>query len=213
MAHSALRAALPPLRAPRSIGPRLRALPSCGPSAELWRQCGTSGGGRPSAPFWLDGAFRALADAPTPAATTKPGSGRRTLTSSDLDAWAKSSVVLGHAHSRPSREPYELSTTRILSGEGDGEVWMPDGWSSRMVSAAGLKSSDVPNQDAFSYTLLESGWIVCVACDGHGEEGDIIAERVARTLPLHLSLLLPASSAEEALSQAFRASQMTWRPR
>ena len=57
------------------------------------------------------------------------------------------------------------------------------GWSVRMVSAAGLKSTPSPNQDAYSFTHLRSDWSVCMVCDGHGDSGEVLAERLARSLP------------------------------
>lgn len=65
-----------------------------------------------------------------------------------------------------------------------------------------------PNQDAYSFTALSSGWNVCVVCDGHGEAGEILAERVARSLPLFFSEHLHTGVAvEAALSQAFLDAQ------
>jgi len=127
----------------------------------------------------------------------------RRVTSTDLDAWARGPAVLGHAHSRPSCEPYALSAVREM-GRG---AEVPEDWSVRLLSAAGMKGRESPNQDAFSYTVLDNGWIVCVACDGHGEQGEVISERVARMIPFFLSLHLPALSLDEALPRAFAQAQ------
>lgn len=70
-----------------------------------------------------------------------------------------------------------------------------------------MKGGESPNQDSFSYTVLDCGWIVCVACDGHGEQGEVIAERVTRMLPMLLSQYLPDTGMEEALPRAFREAQ------
>ncbi|CAJ1372142.1 unnamed protein product [Effrenium voratum] len=45
-----------------------------------------------------------------------------------------------------------------------------------------------------------------IACDGHGEHGEVIAERVSRVLPLFFSMHL-ADGVEEALRRAFLAAQ------
>lgn len=111
--------------------------------------------------------------------------------------------MLGHAHSRSTYEPYGLSSVVELSGGAK----VPDEWSVRLLSAAGMKGGDSPNQDAFSYTLLDSGWIVCVACDGHGEQGEVVSERITRMIPLFLSQILPELGAEEALPRAFALAQ------
>jgi len=127
----------------------------------------------------------------------------RRVTSADLDAWAQGPAVLGHAHSRSTFEPYELSPVRELGGGKE----VPSDWSVRLISAAGMKGGECPNQDAFSYTLLDSGWIVCVACDGHGEAGEVVSERVTRMVPLFLSQHLPELGLEEALRKAFALAQ------
>jgi len=151
------------------------------------------------------GGWRATASA---ASAKSPLNGRlprnmRRVTSTDLDAWAEGPAVLGHAHSRPTFEPYGLSPLRQLGGGAE----VPAGWSARLLSAAGMKGGESPNQDAVSYTVLDSGWIVCVACDGHGEQGEIVAERVARMIPLFLSQHLPDLGLKEALPQAFSQAQ------
>lgn len=125
------------------------------------------------------------------------------LGSADLDAWAQGPQVLGHAHSRPSYEPYALSEMREL-GRGAAAA---ESWAARLVSAAGLKNGTSLNQDAYSYTVLDDGWIVCVTCDGHGERGEVISERVARMLPHYLSKLLTTMTREEALRSAFAEAQ------
>jgi len=126
---------------------------------------------------------------------------KQRLFARDLDSWAES--VLGHVHSRPSSEPYSLSPTRDFGGN----VETPEDWSISLRSAAGLKGSASPNQDAFSYTLLRCGWIVCVACDGHGEQGEVVAERVTRMLPLLLDRHISSMSLVDALPQAFLDAQ------
>jgi len=70
-----------------------------------------------------------------------------------------------------------------------------------------MKNSGTPNQDAFSFTILSHGWMICIACDGHGEQGEVVSERVTRMLPLFLSLHLGEMSIEEALPHAFRDAQ------
>ncbi|CAE8635783.1 unnamed protein product, partial [Polarella glacialis] len=55
--------------------------------------------------------------------------------------------------------------------------------------------------------VLDCGWIVCVACDGHGEQGEVISERATRMLPLFLSTHLPAMGLAEALPLAFGEAQ------
>eukprot|EP00435_Cladocopium_sp_Y103_P066699 s393_g29.t1 len=118
----------------------------------------------------------------------------------DLEVWAND--VRGHAYSRACMEPYTVSTVRHF-GKG---VESPDGWSAHFISTSGLKSSGVPNQDAYSFTTLQCGWILCIACDGHGEHGEIIAERVSRALPLFFSSYL-VHGTEEALRRAFQSAQ------
>jgi len=125
------------------------------------------------------------------------------MTNADLDAWARGPTVRGHVHSRPVYEPYGLSVVREM-GQGSSA---PDGWAAKLLSATGMKNSDSPNQDSFSYTLLDSGWILCIACDGHGEQGEVVSERVARTLPLFVARHLPERGPEEALRQAFAEAQ------
>lgn len=127
----------------------------------------------------------------------------RRVTSADLDAWAEGPAVIGHAHSRPTFEPYGLSPVKEMGGG----LEVPSGWSTRLLSAAGMKGGECANQDAFSYTVLDTGWIVCVACDGHGEQGEIVSERVTRMIPLFLSQHLPGMSLEEALPKVFAQAQ------
>jgi len=122
------------------------------------------------------------------------------VTNKDLEAWAND--VQGHAYSRACVEPYTVSNVRHF-GKG---VESPDGWSAHFISTSGLKSSGVPNQDAYSFTTLQCGWILCIACDGHGEHGEIIAERVSRALPLFFSSYL-VHGTEEALRRAFQSAQ------
>ncbi|CAE7938469.1 DGKI, partial [Symbiodinium sp. KB8] len=84
----------------------------------------------------------------------------------------------------------------------------PDGWSAHFISTSGMKSGGSPNQDAYSFTFLDHGWILSIACDGHGEHGEVIAERVSRVLPLFFSANMAESSdPEEALRKAFRLAQ------
>jgi len=137
------------------------------------------------------------------AAVSSAGKPKR-VTTADLDRWAESSAVRGHVHSRPSGEPYALSQVCEF-GDGTG---VPGDWVVRLRSATGLKSVDSVNQDSFSYTVLECGWIICIACDGHGDEGEVVAGRVARMLPMLLSQLLPAVGLEEALPKAFAEAQL-----
>jgi serine/threonine protein phosphatase PrpC len=49
--------------------------------------------------------------------------------------------------------------------------------------------------------------MVCVACDGHGDQGEVVAERVTRMLPLLLDKHIPSMSLVEALPQAFMGAQ------
>lgn len=127
----------------------------------------------------------------------------RRTTSAELDAWAKGTGMQGHAHSRPTCEPYGLSEMREF-GQGTRAA---QGWAARLLSSAGVKNGASLNQDSYSYTVLDDGWIVCVTCDGHGDRGEVISERVARMLPLYLSHLLKAISIQEALPRAFREAQ------
>lgn len=122
------------------------------------------------------------------------------VSNKDLEVWAND--VRGHAYSRACMEPYTVSTVRHF-GKG---VESPDGWSAHFISTSGLKSSGVPNQDAYSFTTLQCGWILCIACDGHGDHGEIIAERVSRALPLFFSSYL-VHGTEEALRRAFQSAQ------
>lgn len=125
------------------------------------------------------------------------------LEEEDLDAWASGPTVRGHVYSRGSSEPYALSATKEHSG---GEL-PPEGWMLRLMSAAGLKSTASKNQDSFSYTLLDSGCVVCVVCDGHGEHGEMVAERISRTLPMFISHHVDAMGFEQALPEAFLLAQ------
>eukprot|EP00746_Dinoflagellata_sp_MGD_P057963 gnl/MRDRNA2_/MRDRNA2_248919_c0_seq1.p1 gnl/MRDRNA2_/MRDRNA2_248919_c0~~gnl/MRDRNA2_/MRDRNA2_248919_c0_seq1.p1 ORF type:complete len:290 (+),score=51.78 gnl/MRDRNA2_/MRDRNA2_248919_c0_seq1:49-870(+) len=60
------------------------------------------------------------------------------------------------------------------------------------------------NQDAFSYTTLDSGWQLTVVCDGHGVQGDVAATRVARLLPFILAgVMAKGLCIREALHTAF----------
>jgi serine/threonine protein phosphatase PrpC len=127
-------------------------------------------------------------------------------TSEELDVLACSDKVRLHAYSRHACEPYKQSTITVA---GEKAVEAPPHWDIRLVSATGMKGgANSPNQDAFSFTHLTSGWFFCLACDGHGEEGEVIAERVSRTIPLLLARHLDeAMSIEEALPQAFLGAQ------
>jgi len=49
--------------------------------------------------------------------------------------------------------------------------------------------------------------MICVACDGHGEQGEVVAERVTRTLPLLLDRHIPSMSLVDALPLAFLDAQ------
>lgn len=108
-------------------------------------------------------------------------------------------------HAKVAKEPYARSPLREL-GKGLAE---PAGWGVSLLSAAGLKSSDQPNQDSFSYTTLQSGWLLCVVCDGHGDRGEVISSRVSRMLPYLLSQKIETEelSLPEALVPAFLAAQ------
>jgi len=144
-------------------------------------------------------------DDPSPRAGGSAASSSLKGDSKELDAWAGSDEVLVHVHSRPSWTPFELSELKMPGGQVPEE---PPGWAMRFVSATGMKSSESPNQDAFSYTQLVGGWLICIACDGHGEHGQIISERVARTLPMLLAPHLAAAmEVEEALRIAFIEAQ------
>jgi len=149
-----------------------------------------------------DARRRAFASSPPPK-QPKPQTRPVLVNDEDLDAWANGPTVLGHVYSRPSSDPYELSTTKEHSG---GEV-APDGWMLRLMSAAGLKSTACNNQDSFSYTLLESGWVLTVVCDGHGENGDMVSERIARSLPMFICHHMDAMGFEKALTEAFLLAQ------
>jgi len=149
-----------------------------------------------------------------PRAVPLPGGDRRTggskpsgwkkLTNAELDAWGTDPAVRGHAYSRPSYEPYKTS---VINEHGLG-MQPPDGWAVQLVSAAGMKGKGGhSNQDAFSYTVLENGWLFCVACDGHGQQGEVVSERVARMLPLFLSRHIEDSSPDDALRTAFALTQ------
>ncbi|CAJ1331541.1 unnamed protein product [Effrenium voratum] len=122
------------------------------------------------------------------------------VTNKDLEAWASGASVRGHAFTRASVEPYTASSVRHF-----GAGLEAPGWLAHFVSTSGMKSSGVPNQDAYSFTTLH-GWVICIACDGHGEHGEVIAERVSRVLPLFFSMHL-ADGVEEALRRAFLAAQ------
>mmetsp|Transcript_45848 Transcript_45848/g.102782 ORF Transcript_45848/g.102782 Transcript_45848/m.102782 type:complete len:413 (+) Transcript_45848:18-1256(+) len=126
------------------------------------------------------------------------------VTNKDLEAWANGSAVKGHAYTRASTEPYTVSATRHF-GSG---TESPAGWAAHFLSTSGMKSGGSPNQDAYSFTTLHHGWILCIACDGHGEHGEVIAERVSRVLPLFFSAnLAEGQGTEEALRRAFESSQ------
>lgn len=160
-------------------------------SQSLPGPCTTSSWLRPRSGHF--GSLRALG-----ASRVKP----KPISKADLDAWAGDPTVLGHVYTRPATEPYDFSTLREF-GCGASP---PEGWMMRLETAAGLKSVPCPNQDAFSYTLLDSGWVFLVVCDGHGDHGEIISERVARTIPLFLSQHV-SSGVESALTEAFHRGQ------
>lgn len=121
-----------------------------------------------------------------------------------IDAWAQGPDVRGHAHSKFSSVPYSASALRELGGG----VTVPANWMVRPVSTAGMKGSgNKPNQDAFSYTCLESGWIICVVCDGHGEDGEVVAERASRMMPLLLAQHLETEGPAESFRHAFMDAQ------
>jgi len=120
-----------------------------------------------------------------------------------MEAWATGPMVLGHAHSRPATETYAMSPMEQLGGG----MLAPDNWSLTMQSSLGLKSTMGENQDAFSYTLLQSGWVLSVVCDGHGQKGEVVSERVARTIPFFLSQHLCDLGFEKALPEAFELAQ------
>lgn len=156
------------------------------------------------------GSARAESSRPGPPALCRADSRRRAssskgsvLTSEDLDLWAAGPSVLGHAYSRPASEPYDFSPLQEVGGG----VVVPEGWAMELMTAAGLKSTGTLNQDAFSYTLLESGWVFCVACDGHGDGGEVVSERIARTIPFFLSRQFPSLGFEKALVEAFLSAQ------
>lgn len=128
---------------------------------------------------------------------------RNRLSRAALDAWAEGPQVLAHAHTRHAAEPHALSRLRLL-GEG---MTPASGWAVRMVSAAGMKGGPSPNQDACSFTRFHSGWVVCVVCDGHGEEGELLSEQLTRTLPMFIGEELTCRQPTEALKTAFLRAQ------
>jgi len=130
-------------------------------------------------------------------------SARRPISKELDDTWASSPIVRGHVYSRPSFEPYEFAPVHAI-GSGTDE---PPDWSKRLLTAAGMKSNGSPNQDAFSYTLLDSGWIVCVASDGHGEQGEAVSARIVRMLPRILSQHVDSMGLQQALPRAFAETQ------
>lgn len=89
-----------------------------------------------------------------------------------------------------------------LQRYGAGPIESPD-WAISLMTHCGMKGRPGANQDACSFTLLESGWMISVACDGHGEKGEIISDRIAKTLPFFLSQRLAHRGPEEALPIAF----------
>eukprot|EP00928_Gymnodinium_smaydae_P072617 TRINITY_DN55952_c0_g1_i1.p1 TRINITY_DN55952_c0_g1~~TRINITY_DN55952_c0_g1_i1.p1 ORF type:complete len:514 (-),score=62.65 TRINITY_DN55952_c0_g1_i1:93-1451(-) len=130
----------------------------------------------------------------------------------ELESWASEARVCGHAYTTPATEPYALSP---LTKSGGG-AQVPEGWRSSLVTAAGLKNPEDedkvnPNQDAVSYTFLANDWLLYVVCDGHGEHGHTISERVARVLPLLLSRHLEQRegdhSPEDLIRLAFLGAQ------
>merc|ERR1740117_2836394 len=91
---------------------------------------------------------------------------------------------------------------------GDKPPEEPPGWAVQLTSSSGMKTPATLNQDAFSYTQLSDGWIFCIVCDGHGEHGEVIAERAARTIPVLLSRHLAAGvSIGDALHYSFKEAQ------
>eukprot|EP00397_Hematodinium_sp_SG-2012_P016253 GEMP01016575.1.p1 GENE.GEMP01016575.1~~GEMP01016575.1.p1 ORF type:complete len:482 (+),score=84.04 GEMP01016575.1:100-1545(+) len=54
--------------------------------------------------------------------------------------------------------------------------------------------SEKVNQDAFSSCILSTGLKIYVVCDGHGHEGDKIAQRISRTIPYFLNLFAAPTS-------------------
>jgi len=120
-----------------------------------------------------------------------------------MEAWASGPTVLAHAHSDPATEPYALSSVEEFGGG----MLAPEGWSLASQSSLGLKSSQGENQDAFSHTLMQSGWVFSVVCDGHGQQGEVVAERVARTVPFFLSQHVCDLGFEKALPEAFHLAQ------
>lgn len=125
----------------------------------------------------------------------------------ELAVWARSDAVLLHIHSRPASTPFGLSSSSVVRGK------LPKalpGWAVRLVAAAGMKASEspAPCQDAFSCTLLLGGWVLCIVCDGHGEHGDVVSERVARSIAMFFSHHIAGSAqVEEALHVAFMEAQ------
>lgn len=109
--------------------------------------------------------------------------------------------VTGHAHSMSSTAPGGLS---LVNETGTG-LKAPPGWNLSCISTAGFKAKGIAgNQDAFSYTTLDSGWQLAVVCDGHGEQGDVAATRVARLLPYILArVMAKGTTIREALEMAF----------
>mmetsp|Transcript_26558 Transcript_26558/g.62038 ORF Transcript_26558/g.62038 Transcript_26558/m.62038 type:complete len:447 (+) Transcript_26558:46-1386(+) len=123
----------------------------------------------------------------------------------DVQMWADSQAVVSHGHSRASVQDAPSRTQRIFKGLSEKRA--PDGWVVECESHAGRKGPGSLNQDAFSYTHLSNGWLICLTCDGHGAKGEVVAETVSKVLPLLLSNALAEKEPEEALRYAFLESQ------
>eukprot|EP00929_Paragymnodinium_shiwhaense_P013753 TRINITY_DN121600_c0_g1_i1.p1 TRINITY_DN121600_c0_g1~~TRINITY_DN121600_c0_g1_i1.p1 ORF type:complete len:448 (+),score=81.10 TRINITY_DN121600_c0_g1_i1:268-1611(+) len=124
--------------------------------------------------------------------------------SDELHRWVQELPVHGHAYSRPVSEAYALSEAEEFKAG----CQPPADWTVRLLTAAGMKSGTASmNQDAWSYTSLQSGWHIAVACDGHGEHGEVISARVSQTIPILLLRGLEHSNPEEALRSAFLDAQ------
>ena len=75
----------------------------------------------------------------------------------------------------------------------------------------GIKGASGPNQDSFSVTHFASGWTLMCILDGHGQNGHVIASRIAWTIPCFLlrdfmALGEKDSEVENALVMAFENS-------
>lgn len=139
------------------------------------------------------------------AAPGRLGGGRQPrLQAAVLDAWASSDDVVGHAFSESAGFEFGTPSTSTQHGLGWGQ---PSDWVVGTASRTGKKGRGAKNQDSFSYTVLQSGWMLGVVLDGHGESGDVISRRVARTLPYFVARHMHELEPQEALHEGFLAAQ------